>query len=70
MDSKKRFGNSALNTSLSPFCDIERTKEPGCELASYLEMAQTSHGGHLEVHVISNFKTQFSSLMVGIALLS
>jgi hypothetical protein len=50
--------------------NFEWPDKPHCELASYLESAQTPHRWYLEVYNISNFKAQFSPPMVGIALLS
>jgi hypothetical protein len=53
----------------SPLQNHERSNEPRCEFASYLESVQTSHRGHLEVNKISNFKVWFSSPMIGVAFL-
>jgi hypothetical protein len=49
--------------------NLEWSNEPWCELASDLEMTQTSHRQHLEVHKISHFQVQLSSPMISIALL-
>jgi hypothetical protein len=49
--------------------NLEWPNEPRCELALDLEMTQTSHRRHLEVHKISHFKAQLSSPMIGVALL-
>jgi hypothetical protein len=53
----------------SLFQNLEWSKEPRCELASDIEMTQTSYRRHLEVHKISHFKAQLSSPMIDIALL-
>jgi hypothetical protein len=53
----------------SLFQNNKWSNEPRCELASNLEMVQTSHRWHLEVHKISNFKAQLSSPMITTALL-
>jgi hypothetical protein len=57
-----------IGHSTSLLRNIEQSTEHRCELSSYLEMAQTSHRWHLEVHKISNFKIQLPSRMIGIAL--
>jgi hypothetical protein len=49
--------------------NLEWSNEPRCELVSDLEMMQTFHRWHLEVHKISHFKAQLSSPMIGVALL-
>jgi hypothetical protein len=49
----------------SLFHNLEQPNEPRCELASNLEIAQTSHTWHPEVHKISHFKAQFSPPMIG-----
>jgi hypothetical protein len=49
--------------------NLEWSNEPQCELASDLEMTQTSHRRHLKVHKISHFKAELSSLMISVALL-
>jgi hypothetical protein len=55
--------------STSLLQNLEWSNEPRCELASDLEMTQTSHRRHLEVHKISHFKAQLSSPMIDVALL-
>jgi hypothetical protein len=47
--------------------NLEWSNEPRCRLASDLEMMQTSHRRHLEVHKISHFKAQLSSPMITVA---
>jgi hypothetical protein len=49
--------------------NLEWSNEPRCELASDIEMMQTTHRRHLELHKISHFKAQLSSPMIGVALL-
>jgi hypothetical protein len=50
--------------------NLEWNYKPRCELASDLEMMQTTHRRHLEVHKIFHFKAQLSSPMIGVAPLS
>jgi hypothetical protein len=58
-----------VNHFTSLLQNLEWSNEPQCELASDLQMTQTSLRRHLEVHKIFHFKAQLSSPMIGVALL-